>query len=42
VIVRAGFEFDVPVRFDTDWLPINLANYEAGEFSDIPLIEVRV
>ncbi len=42
VRITAGYEYDVPVRFDTDWLPINLSNYEAGEFADIPLIEVRI
>jgi uncharacterized protein (TIGR02217 family) len=39
--ITAGFEFDVPVRFDTDELPLNLAQFEAGEFANIPLIEVR-
>lgn len=39
--VTAGFEFDVPVRFDTDELAINLSHFEAGEVPDIPLIEVR-
>jgi uncharacterized protein (TIGR02217 family) len=29
--VTAGFEFDVPVRFDTDRLDINLAAFEAGD-----------
>ncbi len=40
--VTAGFEFDVPVRFDTDRLDINLANFNAGEIPSIPIIEVRV
>lgn len=39
--ITAGFEFDVPVRFDTDELAINLSHFEAGEVPDIPLIEVR-
>lgn len=39
--ITAGFEFDVPVRFDTDELQINLAHFEAGDIPDIPLIEVR-
>ncbi len=39
--VTAGFEFDVPVRFDTDELAINLSHFEAGDIPDIPLIEVR-
>lgn len=41
-LVRAGFEFDVPVRFDTDRLEINLANFTAGEIPDIPVLEVRL
>jgi len=40
--VTAGFQFDVPVRFDTDTLSINLADIAAGEIPNIPLIEVRV
>jgi uncharacterized protein (TIGR02217 family) len=40
--LTAGFTFDVPVRFDTDRLAINLANFEAGEIPSIPLIEVRL
>jgi uncharacterized protein (TIGR02217 family) len=39
--VTAGFLFDVPVRFDTDQITINLSHFEAGEIPDIPLIEVR-
>lgn len=40
-IVTAGFAFDVPVRFDTDSLTINLKAFEAGEIPDIALVEVR-
>jgi uncharacterized protein (TIGR02217 family) len=40
-IVTAGFEFDVPVRFDTDELSINLSHFDAGAIPDIPLIEVK-
>jgi uncharacterized protein (TIGR02217 family) len=40
-LVTAGFEFDVPVRFDTDQLKINLVNFAAGDIPDIPIIEVR-
>ena len=39
--VTAGCLFDVPVRFDTDQISINLSHFEAGEIPDIPLIEVR-
>ncbi len=40
--VTAGFEFDVPVRFDTDHIEINLAAFEAGDIPSIPLIEIKV
>jgi uncharacterized protein (TIGR02217 family) len=40
-VVTAGFEFDVPVRFDTDEITINLRHFEAGEIPEIPLVEVR-
>lgn len=38
--VTAGFAFDVPVRFDTDTLDINLEAFEAGAIPKIPLIEI--
>jgi uncharacterized protein (TIGR02217 family) len=40
--VTAGFCFDVPVRFDTDRLDINLAAFEAGEAVSVPVVEIRV
>ena len=40
--VTAGFEFDVPVRFGTDRLDINLASFEAGDAPNIPIVEIRV
>ncbi len=39
--IRAGFEFDVPVRFDTDQLRISLTHFEAGDIPDIPIVEIR-
>jgi len=39
--VTAGFEFDVPVRFDTDQLEINLGQIEAGSIPHIPIVEIR-
>jgi uncharacterized protein (TIGR02217 family) len=42
VSIGAGFEFDVPVRFDTDNIQTSIASFEAGELPDIPVIEVRV
>lgn len=41
-LVSAGFLFDVPVRFDIDFLEIDLEAFEAGSIPDIPLIEVRL
>ncbi len=38
--VTAGFEFDVPVRFDADELDIELSAFSAGEIPRIPLIEL--
>jgi uncharacterized protein (TIGR02217 family) len=40
-IVTAGFQFDVPVRFDTDRLDINLASFEAGEVPNVPVVEIK-
>ena len=40
--VTAGFAFDVPVRFDTDELDIDLSAFEAGEIPAIPLVEIVV
>lgn len=40
-VIRAGFEFDVPVRFDTDELPVTLDIERTGSIPSIPLIEVR-
>jgi len=42
VAITAGFEFDVPVRFDTDELDIDLSAFEAGAVPRIPLIEIVV
>ena len=40
-VVKAGFEFDVPVRFDTDRIDIDLAQFEAGRIPSIPLVEIK-
>ena len=40
--VTAGFAFDVPVRFDTDQLSINLQHFAGGDIPDIPIVEVRL
>lgn len=39
--VRAGFRFDVPVRFDTDRIEVDLEAFRAGRIPSIPLIEVK-
>ncbi|WP_347302748.1 DUF2460 domain-containing protein [Croceibacterium sp. TMG7-5b_MA50] len=39
--VRAGFLFDVPVRFASDRLDIVGAAFAAGEAPSVPLVEVR-
>jgi uncharacterized protein (TIGR02217 family) len=41
-IITAGYEFDVPVRFDTDRLEISAAGFEAGEIPSVPIVEVRI
>jgi uncharacterized protein (TIGR02217 family) len=42
VRVTAGFEFDVPVRFDTDRIMTSAATFNAGEVPSVPVIEVRL
>jgi len=41
-LVTAGFEFDVPVRFENDRIAVSMASYNAGEVPDVPVIEVRL
>lgn len=38
--VTAGFLFDVPVRFDTDRLDIELTSFDGAEAPNIPLVEI--
>lgn len=40
--VTAGFEFDVPVRFDTDQIQTSVASFNAGEVPKVPVVEVRL
>ena len=40
--VTAGFEFDVPVRFDTDMIQTSVASFKAGDVPNVPVVEVRV
>ncbi|HZL30401.1 MAG TPA: DUF2460 domain-containing protein [Pseudolabrys sp.] len=39
--VTAGFQFDVPVRFDTDYLEVDLSAFAAGVIPKIPLVEIK-
>ncbi|QYO77952.1 DUF2460 domain-containing protein [Devosia salina] len=39
-VVSAGFLFDVPVRFDTDRLDIELNGFDGAEAPSIPLVEI--
>lgn len=40
--ITAGFEFDVPVRFDTDRLEINLDGFRHGSIPNIAIVEIRI
>lgn len=40
--ITAGFLFDVPVRFDTDFLEVDLAAFASGEIPSIPIVEIRL
>lgn len=40
--VTAGFEFDVPVRFDTDKLEIDIQGVRHGAIPSIPIVEIRL
>lgn len=42
VAITAGFEFDVPVRFDTDRIQTSVASFQAGDAPNVPVVEVRV
>ena len=41
-VVSAGFLFDVPVRFGTDKLEINVSGFRSGAIPTIPLVEIRL
>lgn len=40
--VTAGFEFDVPVRFDTEAIQTSVASFQAGDVPNVPVVEVRL
>lgn len=39
-VVTAGFAFDVPVRFDTDAIEVDLSAFAAGEIPRVPVVEI--
>jgi uncharacterized protein (TIGR02217 family) len=39
--ITAGYEFDCPVRFDTDKLEVNIQGLKHGAIPHIPIIEIR-
>jgi len=39
--IRAGFLFDVPVRFAEDRIDVSGVNFAAGEAPSVPLVELR-
>ncbi len=42
VAVTAGYEFDVPVRFDTDTIQTSVQSFQAGDLPAVPIVEVRI
>jgi uncharacterized protein (TIGR02217 family) len=40
--ITAGFEFDVPVRFDADTIQTSVASFKAGDIPNVPVVEVRI
>jgi uncharacterized protein (TIGR02217 family) len=41
VQVTADFDFDVPVRFDSDQMDITIETYQLGSWGHIPVLEIR-
>jgi uncharacterized protein (TIGR02217 family) len=42
VIVTADYEFDVPVRFDTDQMTVTIETYNLGTWAQVPIVEILV
>ena len=40
--ITAGFEFDVPVRFDADSIQTSVASFQAGDVPRVPVVEIRL
>ncbi len=41
VDIQAALEFDIPMRFDTDKLDLNLLMFERGSWQNIPVVEEK-
>lgn len=41
-VITADYEFDVPVRFDTDHCPQSIKEWDIYSWDNIPLIEIRI
>ena len=41
VQVTADFQFDVPVRFDSDQMEVTIETYQLGTWGQIPVVEIR-
>ena len=39
--ITAGFEFDVPVRFDAAQIRVQVSSFKAGEAPSVPVVELR-
>ena len=42
VVITADFEFDIPVRFDTDYLPITIEDKSFFSLPEIPIVETKI
>lgn len=42
VVITADFEFDVPVRFDTDQMDVMMDTASLGNWGNIPIVEIRL
>ena len=41
-VVTAGFEFDTPVRFDSERIDLTLESFDTGRVTAVSLVEIRV
>jgi uncharacterized protein (TIGR02217 family) len=41
VEITADFEFDVPVRFDTDHMAVTIETFRLHRWQQIPIVELR-